>query len=123
MITFLQGDALDQLRTLEADSVQCVVTSPPYWGASDAAPSGSNSTRSISPLPGGGCPSPPDCYENQTLSALRLRRAEGIGGASLRPLSRVVRREETEARGRAASARKFRRRETGLRNLAEGAGD
>ena len=28
----LQGHVLDVLRTLPADSVQCVVTSPPYWG-------------------------------------------------------------------------------------------
>ncbi len=34
-MTFLQGDALAQLRTLPADSVQCVVTSPPYWGLRD----------------------------------------------------------------------------------------
>lgn len=27
----LRGDALDQLRTLPAESVQCCVTSPPYW--------------------------------------------------------------------------------------------
>lgn len=29
------GDALDVLRTLPADSVQCCVTSPPYWGLRD----------------------------------------------------------------------------------------
>lgn len=29
------GDALTVLRTLEAESVQCVVTSPPYWGLRD----------------------------------------------------------------------------------------
>jgi DNA modification methylase len=28
----LQGDCLDILPTLEAGSVQCVVTSPPYFG-------------------------------------------------------------------------------------------
>lgn len=27
----LIGDALEQLRTLPTESVQCVVTSPPYW--------------------------------------------------------------------------------------------
>lgn len=26
----LQGDALEQLKTLPAESVHCVVTSPPY---------------------------------------------------------------------------------------------
>lgn len=31
----LTGDCLEQLRTMEADSVQCVVTSPPYWGLRD----------------------------------------------------------------------------------------
>ena len=32
MIRVLEGDALTQLATLPAESVQCVVTSPPYWG-------------------------------------------------------------------------------------------
>lgn len=31
----LYGDALTQLRTLPADSVHCVVTSPPYYGLRD----------------------------------------------------------------------------------------
>ena len=31
----LHGDALTMLRTLPADSVHCVVTSPPYWGLRD----------------------------------------------------------------------------------------
>ena len=31
----LQGDALEVLRTLPAESVQCVVTSPPYFGLRD----------------------------------------------------------------------------------------
>lgn len=35
MVRLLQGDALDVLRTLPAESVQCVVTSPPYWGLRD----------------------------------------------------------------------------------------
>ena len=29
------GDARDVLPTIEADSVHCVVTSPPYWGLRD----------------------------------------------------------------------------------------
>jgi DNA modification methylase len=28
----LIGDVREQLRTLPAESVHCVVTSPPYWG-------------------------------------------------------------------------------------------
>lgn len=32
MITLLHGDAREMLTTLEAESVQTVVTSPPYWG-------------------------------------------------------------------------------------------
>ena len=35
MIRLIQGDALEVLRTLEAGSVQCCVTSPPYWGLRD----------------------------------------------------------------------------------------
>jgi len=31
----LVGDAMEQLATLPAESVQCVVTSPPYWGLRD----------------------------------------------------------------------------------------
>lgn len=31
----LQGDVLDQLASLPDESVQCVVTSPPYWGLRD----------------------------------------------------------------------------------------
>lgn len=34
-LTIHQGDALTVLRTLPADSVQCCVTSPPYWGLRD----------------------------------------------------------------------------------------
>jgi len=31
----LQGNCLDILKTLESNSVQCVITSPPYWGLRD----------------------------------------------------------------------------------------
>jgi DNA modification methylase len=34
-ITILQGDVVEQLRTLPDCSVQCVCTSPPYWGLRD----------------------------------------------------------------------------------------
>jgi DNA modification methylase len=30
-VTLLHGHVIDQLRTLPSESVQCVVTSPPYW--------------------------------------------------------------------------------------------
>ena len=33
--TILVGDALEKLRELPNESVQCVVTSPPYWGLRD----------------------------------------------------------------------------------------
>ena len=35
MIKFLQGDCIEVLPALEARSVQCCVTSPPYWGLRD----------------------------------------------------------------------------------------
>lgn len=35
MLTILQGDALARLRELPDESVQCCVTSPPYWGLRD----------------------------------------------------------------------------------------
>jgi len=31
----LHGDVLDKLQELEPESIQCVVTSPPYWGLRD----------------------------------------------------------------------------------------
>jgi len=34
-VNILIGDCRDLLRSLPADSVQCVVTSPPYWGLRD----------------------------------------------------------------------------------------
>ncbi len=40
MITILTGDAIEQLRTLQDESVQCCVTSPPYWGLRDYSTSG-----------------------------------------------------------------------------------
>ncbi len=35
MLTVLTGDAIEQLGTLPDESVQCCVTSPPYWGLRD----------------------------------------------------------------------------------------
>ncbi|MFQ5589566.1 MAG: DNA-methyltransferase [Phycisphaerae bacterium] len=35
MIEIFQGDVRDKLAELPGDSVQCVVTSPPYWGLRD----------------------------------------------------------------------------------------
>ena len=34
-VRVLMGDSLVVLPTLEADTVQCCVTSPPYWGLRD----------------------------------------------------------------------------------------
>jgi DNA modification methylase len=33
--TLLQGDCLEQLKTLPDESIHCCVTSPPYWGLRD----------------------------------------------------------------------------------------
>jgi DNA modification methylase len=35
VIDILQGDCIEVLRTLPDNSVQCVVTSPPYYGLRD----------------------------------------------------------------------------------------
>jgi len=35
MISFLQGDVFDKLKELDDNSIDCVVTSPPYWGLRD----------------------------------------------------------------------------------------
>lgn len=34
-VTFLHGNALDVLREMEDESVNCCITSPPYWGLRD----------------------------------------------------------------------------------------
>ncbi len=39
-LIILEGDAVVQLRTLETGSIQCVVTSPPYWGLRDYGDNG-----------------------------------------------------------------------------------
>ncbi len=35
LIKFLQGDVFDKIKELEDNSIDCVVTSPPYWGLRD----------------------------------------------------------------------------------------
>ena len=35
MINFLQGDVMDKIKEVEDNSIDCVVTSPPYWGLRD----------------------------------------------------------------------------------------
>jgi DNA modification methylase len=35
LLTLIHGDALSSLRTMESESVQTCVTSPPYWGLRD----------------------------------------------------------------------------------------
>ena len=44
----LQGDSLDVLRTLDAESVQTCITSPPYWGLRDY---GSEGQLGLEPTP------------------------------------------------------------------------
>ena len=35
MIKFLQGDCVEKIKELQDNSIDCVVTSPPYWGLRD----------------------------------------------------------------------------------------
>ena len=35
MNKIIQGDVLEVLKTFESESVDCVITSPPYWGLRD----------------------------------------------------------------------------------------
>ena len=35
MIQFIQGNCIDKIKELEDNSIDCVVTSPPYWGLRD----------------------------------------------------------------------------------------
>jgi DNA modification methylase len=39
-VAILKGDCREVLRTLPDESVQCIVTSPPYWGLRDYGVSG-----------------------------------------------------------------------------------
>ena len=32
---FYLGQAIDALKTIDSESIQCVITSPPYWGLRD----------------------------------------------------------------------------------------
>jgi DNA modification methylase len=49
MLQILQGDCLEQLKLLPAESVQCCVTSPPYWGLRDY---GVDGQLGLEPTPG-----------------------------------------------------------------------
>ncbi len=44
----LEGHVIDMLRSLPDESVQCVVTSPPYWGLRDYSSCGCATTRMMS---------------------------------------------------------------------------
>ena len=35
MSKVMRGDVLDMLKEIEPESIQCCVTSPPYWGLRD----------------------------------------------------------------------------------------
>ena len=39
-VTLYHGDSIEQLRTLDAGSVDCIVTSPPYYGLRSYLPDG-----------------------------------------------------------------------------------
>lgn len=46
-VQIIRGDVRDALRQLQADSVQCVVTSPPYWGVRDYGVEGQIGAESV----------------------------------------------------------------------------
>lgn len=48
-LTLYEGDALEVLRSLPEESVQCAVTSPPYWGLRDYGVSGQLGLEPIVP--------------------------------------------------------------------------
>ena len=35
MLKILQGDALEKIKEIESESIDCIVTSPPYWQLRD----------------------------------------------------------------------------------------
>ena len=63
-----QGDALDRLREIPDESVQCCVTSPPYWGLRDYGTAswdgGDPDCDHRAPLPGGKAASGLGDYDN-----------------------------------------------------------
>jgi DNA modification methylase len=59
-LTLYHGDALDVLRHLPADSVHCVVTSPPYWALRDYGVDGQY-----------GLESSPDAFVDQMVRVFR----------------------------------------------------
>jgi len=72
LVELVIGDALECLRELPADSVDCCVTSPPYWGLRD---------YKIPPSVWGG---DPDCrhrWGGEGKSGQRLRNGEGSNTA------------------------------------------
>ncbi|MEO6788477.1 MAG: site-specific DNA-methyltransferase [Chthoniobacteraceae bacterium] len=46
-VQIIRGDVRDALRQLQADSVQCAVTSPPYWGVRDYGVEGQIGAESV----------------------------------------------------------------------------
>ena len=47
-VEFLQGDCIEVMATLPAQSVHCVVTSPPYWGLRSYMPNAVQIKESLS---------------------------------------------------------------------------
>lgn len=66
--TIMQGNVIDRLRELPADSLHCCVTSPPYWGLRD---------YKIPPTVWGGAPECAHEWQTQTRTA-ELRRGLGL---------------------------------------------
>jgi DNA modification methylase len=66
-VTVLHGNSLDVLATLPPNSMQCVVTSPPYWNLRD---------YSVEPTVWGGDPA----HEHVWGDAVRSLRANGLPG-------------------------------------------
>ena len=100
--TLYVGDVRDVLRELEPESVDCVVTSPPYWGLRDYGTEGNSASspppRSTSPASSrsfgkcGGCwlrmEPPGSTWGIATPRLSRLTTERRTSGRNLRRLAR-----------------------------------
>ena len=106
-VTLLIGDAADQLGCLPAGSVDCVVTSPPYWGLRDYGVPGQHGTE----------PTPTD-YVNHLRDVFdQARRALADSGTAWLNLGNCYSGQHRDLRDRIGAAAR-----TGQRPPARGSG-
>lgn len=83
-----QGDVLDFLRSWPADSVHCIVTSPPYWGLRDYGAAGQHGLEDLHDClgwaTGEACGECYICRQRQVFQeCLRILRPDGLAWVNL----------------------------------------